>query len=170
LQAFGAICEALEGRLPEDDPRSGQLDRFDRAILGLLMQDGRMPVTEIAAKVGLSKTPCQNRIARMRADGVIRGFRVVVDPAKLGRDHVAFVEVRLTDTTEKALRAFNAAALRVPEIEQCHMIAGAFDYLLKVRTRDIRDYRHVLGEVISALPHVGHTSTHVSMEAVKDEA
>jgi Lrp/AsnC family transcriptional regulator, leucine-responsive regulatory protein len=151
-------------------PSDGQLDRFDRAILDLLMRDGRMPVTEIAAKVGLSKTPCQNRIARMRAMGVIRGFRAVVDPVKLGRDHVAFVEVRLTDTTEKALRAFNAAVLKVPEIEQCHMIAGAFDYLLKVRTRDIRDYRHVLGEVISALPHVGHTSTHVSMEAVKDGA
>ena len=147
-----------------------QIDRFDRAILNLLMQDGRMPVTEIAGRVGLSKTPCQNRIARLRSEGVIRGFRAVVDPAKLGRDHVAFVEVRLTDTTEAALRAFNSAALKVPEIEECHMIAGAFDYLLKVRTRDIRDYRRVLGEVISSLPHVGHTSTHVSMEAVKDTA
>jgi Lrp/AsnC family transcriptional regulator, leucine-responsive regulatory protein len=156
--------------MPANDTPESHLDRFDRAILDLLMRDGRMPVTEIAARVGLSKTPCQNRMARMRAAGVIRGFRAVVDPAKLGRDHVAFVEVRLTDTTEKALRAFNAAALKVPEIEQCHMIAGAFDYLLKVRTRDIRDYRHVLGEVISALPHVGHTSTHVSMEAVKDSA
>jgi Lrp/AsnC family leucine-responsive transcriptional regulator len=68
------------------------------------------------------------------------------------------------------LTAFNAAALKVPEIEQAHMIAGAFDYLLKVRTRDIRDYRRVLGEVISTLPFVGHTSTHVSMEAVKDQA
>jgi Lrp/AsnC family leucine-responsive transcriptional regulator len=101
---------------------------------------------------------------------VIRGFRAVVDPAKLGQEHVAFVEVRLTDTTEDALTAFNAAALKVPEIEQAHMIAGAFDYLLKVRTRDIRDYRRVLGEVISTLPFVGHTSTHVSMEAVKDQA
>jgi Lrp/AsnC family transcriptional regulator, leucine-responsive regulatory protein len=156
--------------MPANGTPESHLDRFDRAILDLLMRDGRMPVTEIAARVGLSKTPCQNRMARMRAAGVIRGFRAVVDPAKLGRDHVAFVEVRLTDTTEKALRAFNAAALKVPEIEQCHMIAGAFDYLLKVRTRDIRDYRHVLGEVISALPHVGHTSTHVSMEAVKDSA
>ena len=167
---MGAILLNSEVGLPIEDGLDGHLDRFDRAILALLMQDGRMPVTEIAGRVGLSKTPCQSRIARMRAAGVIRGFRAVVDPAKLGRDHVAFVEVRLTDTTEKALRAFNAAALKVPEIEQCHMIAGAFDYLLKVRTRDIRDYRHVLGEVISALPHVGHTSTHVSMEAVKDEA
>ncbi len=132
------------------------------------MQDGRLPVTEIAHRVGLSKTPCQNRIARLKQAGVIRGFRAVVDPAKLGREHVAFVEVKLTDTTETALQAFNRAVTRVPEVEQCHMIAGAFDYLLKVRTRDIRDYRMVLGEVVSALPFVGHTSTHVSMEAVKD--
>ncbi len=151
-------------------PEESQLDQFDRKIVDLLLSDGRMPVTEIASRIGLSKTPCQMRVNRLRKDGVIRGFRAVVDPAKLGRDHVAFVEVRLTDTTEAALKAFNTAALAVPEIEQAHMIAGAFDYLLKVRTRDIRDYRRVLGEVISALPHVGHTSTHVSMEAVKDQA
>jgi Lrp/AsnC family leucine-responsive transcriptional regulator len=86
----------------------------------------------------------------------------------MGLGHVTFVEVRLSDTRESALRAFNAAIQSVPEIEQCHMIAGAFDYLLKVRSRDIDAYRRVLGEVISALPHVASTSTHVSMEAVKD--
>ncbi len=149
---------------------SSQLDQFDRKIVDLLLADGRLPVTEIAARIGLSKTPCQIRLTRLRKEGVIRGFRAVVDPAKLGRDHVAFVEVKLTDTTEAALRKFNGAVMGVPEIEQCHMIAGAFDYLLKVRTRDIRDYRRVLGEVISALPHVGQSSTHVSMEAVKDQA
>lgn len=147
-----------------------QLDPFDRKIINLLMEDGRLPVTEIAARIGLSKTPCQMRLNRLRKQGVIRGFRAVIDPAKLGRDHVAFVEVKLTDTTEVALRNFNAAVMKVPEIEQCHMIAGAFDYLLKVRTKDIRDYRRVLGEVISDLPHVGQSSTHVSMEAVKDQA
>ena len=94
----------------------------------------------------------------------------MLDPARLDRNHVAFVEVKLTDTTEPALRAFNAAVRALPEVEQCHMIAGAFDYLLKIRTRDIAGYRRVLGECISALPHVGNTSTHVSMEAVKDSA
>ena len=147
-----------------------QLDAYDRKIVDLLLADGRLPVTEIAARIGLSKTPTQTRLARLREAGVIRGFRAVVDPAKLGRDHVAFVEVKLTDTTEAALRRFNAAVMAVPEIEQCHMIAGAFDYLLKVRTRDMRDYRRVLGEVVSCLPHVGQSSTHVSMEAVKDRA
>jgi Lrp/AsnC family leucine-responsive transcriptional regulator len=87
----------------------------------------------------------------------------------LGKDHIAFVEVKLTDTTKSALSAFNEAVLTVPEIEQCHMIAGAFDYLLKVRTRNMKSYRYVLGEVISTLPFVGSTSTNVSMEAIKDD-
>ena len=147
-----------------------ELDRFDRAILAALSRDGRMPVTELARHVGLSKTPCQQRLKRLRAEGVIRGFRAVLDPGKLDRDHVAFVEVKLSSTTEAALSAFNDAVQAVPEIEDCHMIAGAFDYLLKVRTRDMRSYRRVLGETVSALPHVASTSTHVSMEAVKDDA
>ena len=151
-------------------PNSGsRLDAADLRILAVLASDGRIPVTELANRVGLSKTPCQTRMKRLQEDGFIQGFRAVLDPARLGLAHVAFVEVRLEDTREPALRAFNDAARAVPEIEQCHMIAGAFDYLLKVRSTDIGDYRRVLGEVISRLPHVAATSTHVSMEAVKDE-
>ncbi len=150
-------------------PENSRLDAADLRILAVLAVDGRIPVTELANRVGLSKTPCQTRMKRLQEDGFIQGFRAVLDPARLGRAHVAFVEVRLSDTREPALRAFNEAARAVPEIEQCHMIAGAFDYLLKVRSTDISDYRRVLGEVISRLPHVAATSTHVSMEAVKDE-
>ncbi len=145
-----------------------QLDAYDRKILDCLSREGRMPVTELARRVGLSKTPCQLRMKKLEAAGFIRGYRAVLDPAKLGRSHVTFVEVKLSDTREAALRAFNAAVASVPEIEECHMMAGAFDYLLKVRSADIDAYRRVLGEVISALPHVASTSTHVSMEAVKD--
>lgn len=145
------------------------LDQADRRILAVLAVEGRIPVTELAMRVGLSKTPCQTRLKRLQAEGYIRGFRAVLDPAMLKLTHVAFVEVRLSDTREPALSAFNAACRAVPEIEQCHMIAGAFDYLLKVRSSDIGEYRRILGEVISRLPHVASTSTHVSMEAVKDE-
>ena len=147
----------------------GQLDRYDQRILSELVQDGRLPITDLARRVGLSKSPCQVRVKRLLADGYIRGFRAVLDPVKLGHDHIAFVELRLKDTTEPALKAFNEAVGKVREVEQCHMIAGAFDYLLKVRTADIRAYRQVLGEVISALPHVASTSTYVSMQAVKDD-
>jgi len=146
-----------------------QLDRIDLRILDALSRDGRLPVTELATRVGLSKTPCQLRMKRLQEKGYIRGFRAVLDPVKLGRAHVAFVEIKLNDTRERALSAFNDAVLAVPEIEQCHMIAGSFDYLLKVRCKDIADYRRVLGEVISTLPHVANSSTHVSMEAVKEE-
>ncbi len=147
-----------------------QLDQIDRKILKLLSRDGRLPVTELAAQVGLSKSPCQSRLKRLQQEGYIQGFRAILNPAKLNLDHVAFAEVKLRDTSERALSAFNAAVLKVAEIEQCHMIAGSFDYLLKIRTRDIQAYRQVLGETISALPHVSSTSTHVSMQSVKDTA
>jgi Lrp/AsnC family leucine-responsive transcriptional regulator len=145
-----------------------QPDRIDRRIMEILAREGRLAVTELARRVGLSKTPCQSRMKKLEAAGFIRGYRAVLDPVKLGRNHVCFVEVRLSDTREASLGAFNDAVRAVPEIEECHMIAGAFDYLLKVRSADIEAYRRVLGEVISGLPHVASTSTYVSMEAVKE--
>jgi Lrp/AsnC family leucine-responsive transcriptional regulator len=151
-------------------PHGSEIDRFDRAILGILAEDGRITVTDLADRVGLSKTPTQVRLKRLVDSGVIRGFRAVIDPARLGLDHVAFAEVKLSDTREAALREFNAAVRRIPEVEECHMIASSFDYLLKVRTSDIRRYRVVLGEKISSLPHVASTSTFVAMETVRDGA
>ncbi|MFN3423932.1 MAG: Lrp/AsnC family transcriptional regulator [Novosphingobium meiothermophilum] len=147
-----------------------QLDQFDRRIIDLLVRDGRMAVTELAEKVGLSKTPCQVRLKRLIDDGVIRGFRAVVDMARLGLEHVAFTEVKLSDTREQALAEFNRGVMAIPEIEEAHMIAGNFDYLLKVRTADIRRFRMVLGEKISTLPHVANTSTFVVMEPVKEQS
>ena len=145
-----------------------QLDRVDEKLLAELSADARLSVTELARRVGLSKTPVQVRLRRLEDEGVIRGYRAMLDPVKLGLDHVAFVEVKLSDTREKALTAFNHAVAEIGEVEECHMIAGAFDYLLKVRTRDIARYRQVLGEKISGLPFVAQTSTHVAMQAVKD--
>lgn len=145
-----------------------EMDRYDRAILSELASDGRISITELARRIGLSKTPTQSRLRRLEESGVILGYRALFDPIRLGLDHVAFVEVRLDDTREAALRAFNAAVARVPEIEQAHMIASHFDYLLKVRTRDMSAYRRFLGETISSLPHVSNTSTYVAMEAVKE--
>ncbi|NBZ87001.1 Lrp/AsnC family transcriptional regulator [Stagnihabitans tardus] len=144
------------------------LDSFDLAILAVLEGEGRLSAAEIGARVGLSKSPVQARIKRLEASGVIRGYGARLDRVAMGQAHVAFVEVRLSDTREAALQAFNRAVLAVPEVEECHMIASRFDYLLKVRTSDIQAYRRVLGERISALPHVAGTSTYVAMETVKD--
>ena len=144
------------------------LDRFDQAILRVLAVEGRISATELARRIGLSKSPTQARMKRLEEAGVITGYRANLDPISMGLAHVAFVEVRLSDTREAALQAFNKAVMVVPEVEQCHMIASRFDYLLKVRTADIQDYRRVLAEHISALPHVAGTSTYVAMEAVKE--
>lgn len=146
------------------------LDAFDHAILKAISAHGRITITELAAQINLSKSPTQARLKRLEAASVITGYTAQLDPVRLGLAHIAFVEVKLDDTRERALKAFNEAVQSVPEIEQCHMIAGAFDYLLKVRCTDMMAYRTVLGEKISSLPHVAQTSTHVSMQAVKEDA
>jgi len=145
------------------------LDRFDHAILTTLAGDGRMSIADLARRIGLSKSPTQTRLRRLEADGVITGYRALIDPIRMGLDHVAFVEVRLSDTREAALTAFNAAVAQIGEIEQAHLIAGNFDYLMKIRTRSMADYRMVLAEKISTLPHVSGTSTYVAMQAVKED-
>ena len=151
------------------DDTSFSVDGFDRKILEVLAVEGRISVTALADRIGLSKSPTQARLRRLEERGVIRGYRALYDPIQLDRDHVAFVEVKLSDTREAALAAFNAAVMKISEIEQCHLIAGDFDYLLKVRTAGMTGYRSVLAEKISTLPHVSHTSTYVAMQAVKEE-
>src|SRR6056297_2902530 len=133
---------------PATPAASGELDRIDRRILDVLGQEGRITHTELARRVGISKTPCQTRVRRLEKAGYIAGYRAVLDAGRLGLTHVAFVEVKLSDTRQHALDAFNRAVRDVAEIEECHMIAGGFDYLLKVRSRDMGAYRRVLGEVI----------------------
>ncbi|SEW06697.1 transcriptional regulator, AsnC family [Aliiroseovarius sediminilitoris] len=146
------------------------LDRFDRRILDVLSGDGRISITDLAQRIGLSKSPTQARVRRLEAEGVITGYRADIDPIRLGRDHVAFVEVKLSDTREAALSAFNKQVSSIPEVEECHLLAAHFDYLLKVRTQDMRDFRRVLGEAISTLPHLAQSSTHVVMQAIKDDS
>ncbi len=151
-----------------NNQKADDLDHFDLKIIEALSDDGRMSVLQLSKTVGLSKTPCQTRLKRLLDDGYILGFRAVLNQQKLGVDHIAFAEVKLSDTREKALEDFNAAVRKIKEVEECHMIAGAFDYLLKVRTSDIRKYRRVLGEKISSLPSVSSTSTFVVMQSVKE--
>lgn len=148
--------------------KNSQIDRIDSRIIDALVENGRISITELAERVGLSKTPCQLRLKKLMDEGVITGFRAVLNPEKMGLDHIAFAEVKLSDTREAALAEFNAAVKKIREVEECHMIASNFDYLLKIRTSDIKRYRIVLGEKISTLPHVSSTSTFVVMQNVVD--
>lgn len=145
-----------------------QPDKIDSSIMRQLQNNARITITELASKVGLSKTPCQIRMKRLEEQGYILGYVTLIDPAKLGHNHIAFVQVTMSDTSRKSLEVFNDAVRKISEIEQCHMIAGGFDYLLKVRTKDMVSFRSVLGEQISTLPHVVQTSTFVVMENIKD--
>lgn len=146
----------------------GKLDKVDMAILRELQRNGRITVTELASKVGLSKTPCQVRVKRLEEEHYIQGYTAILDQKKLDAKHVAFAQVSMSDTRSHALEAFNQAVKNIPEVEECHMIAGNFDYLVKVRTADLEAYRQVLGEKITSLPNVKQTSTFVVLEDVKD--
>lgn len=170
LKSWGLIAGSTENLGNSMQSEQIDLDSFDHAILEILSGDGRISVTDLAKRIGLSKSPTQARLRRLEARGVITGYQALIDPISLGLDHVAFVEVKLADTREVALRAFNAAVAQISEIEQAHMIASNFDYLLKVRTRSMAAYRAVLAEKISTLPHVSSTSTYVAMQAVKESA
>ena len=144
------------------------MDKIDFRILKILEKDGRITNSDLSERVGLSKTPCQLRVKSLIKSGIIKGFKAVLNNSKLDQNHIAFTEVKLNDTRDTALKSFNEAVQEIPEIEQCHMIAGKFDYLLKVRTKNIMDYRHTIGEKISSLPCDSNTSTHVVMEAIKE--
>lgn len=146
-----------------------RLDKTDLRILQEVQQNGRITVAELSRRVHLTKTPCAERLRRLETTGVIAGYFAKLDPSVLGAAHLAMVQVQLKSTTSDELEAFNAAVARVPEIQSCHMIAGGYDYLLKVRTSSIEAYRQVLGAVISKLPGVLQTHTYVVMETVKDE-
>ena len=142
------------------------MDLIDRNILDRLAIDSKTTLKALSDEVGLSPSPLQARIKKLEKEGFIRGYVAQLDFAKIDQDHVAFIQVTLSDTRAEALAAFNVAVRQLKTVEQCQMIAGNFDYLLKVRTRDIRSYRIELAEKISSLPHVASTSTFVSMETV----
>lgn len=146
-----------------------RLDAIDRRILAELVANARIPVTELARKVGLSKTPVALRVRQMEEMGLITGYRAILSPLKLGLTHVTYVELRLGDTRQKALEQFNAAVRAIEEIEECYMIAGGFDYLLKVRSADMAGFRRIMAEKISALPYINATTSYVAMEAVVEQ-
>lgn len=144
------------------------MDAIDLKILDQLSYDSKTTLQRLSEHIGLSPSPLQARVKKLEKEGYIRGYAARLDYTKIGQDHIAFVQVTLSDTRANALADFNTAVHQLKSIEQCHMIAGSFDYLLKVRTKDIRTYRTELAEKISSLPHVASTSTFVSMETVRE--
>lgn len=147
--------------------REPRFDVIDRKILQILQREGRVPNVELARRVHLSPTPCFERVRRLEAGGYIRRYVAQLDPQKLGLGLLAFVEVSLDKTNPAAFDRFRDAVAAMGEVQECHMVAGGFDYLLKARIADMTAYRRFLGERVSSLPGVTRTHTYFVMEEVK---
>ena len=146
-----------------------EIDRIDRKILNLLQADGRIATVDLAEKVGLSPTSTSDRMKRLQREGYITGFGARLDPRRIGLELLVFVEVSLDKTTPDVFEKFAAAVRRAPEVLECHMVAGGFDYLVKTRVADMAAYRRFLGEILLALPGVKETRTYAVMEEVKSD-
>ncbi|RPE66708.1 Lrp/AsnC family leucine-responsive transcriptional regulator [Tibeticola sediminis] len=143
------------------------IDRIDRRILQALQADGRLSNLKLAEQVGLSPTAVLARVQRLVRDGVILGYEARLDPARLGRGLLVFIEVLLDRTTPNVFEQFKAAVQVHDDILECHMVAGGFDYLLKTRFADMAAYRAFAGTVLWQLPGVRETRTYAVMEEVK---
>ena len=149
------------------DPSTAQPDRIDLKILKLLQADGRLTNLKLAEAVALSPTAVLARTQRLQRDGFILGYEARLNPLKLGRGMMVFVEVLLDRTTPNVFNEFKAAVQVRDEIMECHMVAGGFDYLLKTRSADMNAYRAFAGSVLWQLPGVRETRTYAVMEEVK---
>lgn len=146
------------------------IDKFDRRILATLQVDGRISTVDLAEQVGLSPTTTGERLRRLQKDGYITGFGARLNPHRLGFGLLVFVEVLLDKTTPDVFDKFAKAVRNMPEVLECHMVAGGFDYLVKTRVADMASYRHFLGEVLLSLPGVRETRTYAVMEEVKNDS
>jgi Lrp/AsnC family leucine-responsive transcriptional regulator len=144
------------------------LDRIDLTILDTLQKDGRISNSDLAKKINLSASPCLDRVRRLEKEGYIERYGAFVNATKLNYAMSAFIQVTLDRTTGDVFEKFKKEVVKIKEVAECHMVAGGFDYLLKLRFADMEAYREVLG-VIVELPAVSQTHTYVVMENVKED-
>ncbi len=147
-----------------------KIDRIDRNILTILQQEGRISYTELADRVGLSTTPCMERVKRLERDGIITGYRATVDPVMLNYNLLVFVEIALSYQSPDAFERFSRAVRTLPYILECHLVSGDADYLLKARLHDMSQYRELLGDMLLTLPGVKNSKSYIVMEEVKEES
>jgi Lrp/AsnC family leucine-responsive transcriptional regulator len=157
------------GQIMELEQKTNRrLDRIDRRILSHLQNDGRLSYVELANKIGLSTSPCLERVKRLERDGFIIGYSARLASDKLQAGLLVFVEISLNYTSGDVFKEFRSAVKLWPEIQECHLVSGDFDYLLKIRIADMAAYRELLGEIIHTLPGVRDSRTLVAMETVKE--
>jgi len=145
-----------------------ELDKLDRQILRLLQADGRMPFTELGERIGLSTTPCTERVRRLEREGIIMGYTARLNPQHLKGGLLVFVEISLAYKSGDIFEEFRRAALKLPNVLECHLVSGDFDYLLKARISEMASYRKLLGSTLLTLPHVRESKSYIVMEEVKE--
>lgn len=145
-----------------------ELDRIDRKILRILQEDGRISFTELGERVGLSTTPCTERVRRLEREGIILGYQARLNPKHLQASLLVFVEISLDRTSDNIFENFREAALELPHVLECHLVSGGFDYLIKARISEMTSYRKLLGDILLKLPHVRESRSYIVMEEVKE--
>jgi len=144
------------------------LNKIDRKILLELQRDGRITYAELARRVGLSTSPCLERVKRMEREGIIRGYTTLLNPAYLGANLIVVVQIRLQRTSQDIFEKFKEAAVALESVQECYLISGNFDYLIKARVPDKDAYREFLGTSLLSLPGVQESTSYVVMELVKE--
>jgi Lrp/AsnC family leucine-responsive transcriptional regulator len=145
-----------------------QLSQIDKDILRILQDDGRITYAELARQVGLTTTPCIERVRRLERDGFIKQYTTVINPEQLDAGLIVFVQIRLDRTSKHTFAQFKEAVMEVPEVQECYLVSGSFDYLIKVRLADMNAYRKFLEESLLSVPAVQESTSVVVMEAVKE--
>ncbi|MFT4196838.1 MAG: Lrp/AsnC ligand binding domain-containing protein [Pseudoxanthomonas sp.] len=148
--------------------RPRDMDRIDRKILRILQVEGRISFTELGARVGLSTTPCTERVRRLEREGVITGYHAHLDPRQLKAGLLVFVEISLTHKSGHIFDEFRRAAMNLPNVLECHLVSGDFDYLIKARIGEMAAYRKLLGDTLLALPQVRESKSYIVMEEAKE--
>ena len=143
-------------------------DRLDRKILDILQRQGRISMTELAEQIGLSTSPCTERVKRMERDGIILGYEARVSPAALGKSLLVFIEITLASKSDEVFDKVRNELLHVPEVQECHLVSGSFDYLVKARLRGMSEYRNLLGSILKKLPVAAQSHSYVVMEELKE--
>ncbi len=151
-----------------NEHKTKELDRIDRNILSQLQKNGRLSYVELADKVGLSTSPCLERVKRLERDGWILEYKARLPADKLDAALLVFVEISLNYSSGNVFDEFRKAVTQWPAIQECHLVSGDFDYLLKVRIADMAAYRALLGEIVQELPGVRDSRTLVAMETIKE--
>lgn len=150
-----------------ESTRKRSLDRIDLKILKALQENARLSYVELAQKVGLSTTPCIDRVKRLESNGYITGYHASLSPDVLGLELLVFLEITLVSQSPETFQEFKAATEQLSYVQECHLISGQSDYLLKLRLPDLKSYRKYLGDLLVALPHVRESKSHIVMEEAK---